>query len=242
MDKRQQKILRAIIREYNETVQPVGSRILYEKYSLNISPATIRWEMVELTDDNYLEQPHISAGRIPSDKAYRFFVEELTDTNNLTEKEEKTIYRSLIKIKENEKQNNSILNKQIAEVLADVSHNLSLINRNRETIYEAGLNWLVREPEFYEREKLVDLVDSFRDLDNIFNDDIFNSVDDDSRVFVGEEFLGSKLRDCSLIVKRLKTQRDDNAAIGILGTRRMNYAKNISLLDYTSKILTNLFN
>jgi len=236
MNKRQQKILRAIIREYNETVQPVGSRILYEKYSLNISPATIRWEMVELTNDDYLEQPHISAGRVPSDKAYRFFVEELIDAKNLTKKEEEMIYSGFMKIKKDEEQEGSSLDKQIAEILADVSHNLSLINRNRETIYEAGLNWLVREPEFYEREKFVNLVDSFRDLDSVFD-----SVDDDLHIFVGEEFLGPKLRDCSLVVKRLNTLQGDNAAIGILGTKRMNYAKNISLLDYTSKILVNLF-
>ncbi len=87
MEKRQQKILKAVISEYNKTAQPVSSQVLCEKYFFSLSPATIRWGMLELTEQAYLRQPHISAGRIPTDKGYRLFVEELMEERSLSEKE-----------------------------------------------------------------------------------------------------------------------------------------------------------
>lgn len=77
METRQQEILNLVIKEYIETAEPVGSQILVEKYKLDISPAPVRMEMVELSEGGYLNQPYTSAGRVPTDKAYRFFVDQL---------------------------------------------------------------------------------------------------------------------------------------------------------------------
>ena len=70
MEKRQEQVLKCLIREYIRNAKPVSSQMLFEKYHLGISPATIRWEMVELTDSGYLYQPYASAGRVPTEKAY----------------------------------------------------------------------------------------------------------------------------------------------------------------------------
>jgi heat-inducible transcriptional repressor len=77
VDKRKRAILRAITDDYIETAEPVGSRTIARKYRLGVSPATIRNEMAELEENGYLAQPHTSAGRIPSDKGYRFYVDAL---------------------------------------------------------------------------------------------------------------------------------------------------------------------
>jgi len=77
MNPRQEKILSAVIEEYTQTAIPVGSSILAQKYKFKVSPATIRNDMTALEEDGYLYQPHISAGRIPTDKGYRYFVEEV---------------------------------------------------------------------------------------------------------------------------------------------------------------------
>ncbi|MEC9489180.1 MAG: heat-inducible transcriptional repressor HrcA [Halanaerobium sp.] len=77
MNERKKAILNAIIKEYILSAEPVGSRALSRKYHLGISPATIRNEMADLEEQGYLEQPHISAGRVPSDKGYRFYVDSL---------------------------------------------------------------------------------------------------------------------------------------------------------------------
>ena len=81
---RKKRILKAIIKTYMETGEPVGSRTISKDADLNVSSATIRNEMSDLTDMGYIVQPHTSAGRIPSDKGYRLYVDEL-----MKEKEEK---------------------------------------------------------------------------------------------------------------------------------------------------------
>ena len=75
MDPRHREVLIALIREYIDSAQPVGSRILVKRYFKTLSPATIRNAMADLEDMGYLAQPHTSAGRVPTDKAYRFYVE-----------------------------------------------------------------------------------------------------------------------------------------------------------------------
>jgi heat-inducible transcriptional repressor len=77
MDTRKQRLLEALIDDYIATAEPVGSRTLARKYGLGISPATIRNEMADLEELGYLEQPHTSAGRVPSDKGYRYYVDEI---------------------------------------------------------------------------------------------------------------------------------------------------------------------
>ncbi|QSZ28163.1 heat-inducible transcription repressor HrcA [Aceticella autotrophica] len=84
LDERKKKILEAIINEYILTVEPIGSRTIAKKYDLGISPATIRNEMADLEEMGYIEQPYTSAGRIPSDKGYRYYVNNIIE-NYLSE-------------------------------------------------------------------------------------------------------------------------------------------------------------
>lgn len=79
IDERKQQILRAVVLDYIAHGEPVGSRTIARKYGLGVSPATIRNEMADLEEMGYLEQPHTSAGRVPSDLGYRFFVDRLMD-------------------------------------------------------------------------------------------------------------------------------------------------------------------
>jgi heat-inducible transcriptional repressor len=83
LDERKASILRAVVEEYIQTAQPVGSRHVAEDPSVAVSPATVRNEMAQLEADGYLVQPHTSAGRIPTDKGYRFFVDTLTQPGPL---------------------------------------------------------------------------------------------------------------------------------------------------------------
>ena len=79
LDDRKRLVLRAIIDNYIETAEPVGSRTIARKHDLGVSPATIRNEMADLEETGYLQQPHVSAGRVPSDKGYRFYVDALME-------------------------------------------------------------------------------------------------------------------------------------------------------------------
>lgn len=88
---RKMKILYSIIRDYIETAEPIGSRTIAKKYDLGISAATIRNEMSDLEEMGFLIQPHTSAGRVPSQKAYRLYVDELMDVSRLNEEMQQEI-------------------------------------------------------------------------------------------------------------------------------------------------------
>lgn len=92
-DERKKSILRAVILDYIQNAEPVGSRTLSRKYLVGISPATIRNEMSDLEDLGYLEQPHTSAGRIPSEKGYRFFVDWLMELKDVNQEDTKKMVR-----------------------------------------------------------------------------------------------------------------------------------------------------
>src|SRR3954469_3529624 len=84
-------VLRAIVEDYVQTREPVGSRALVERHSLGVSPATIRNDMAALEDEGYIAQPHTSAGRVPTDKGYRLFVDRLSGVKPLSPAEKRAI-------------------------------------------------------------------------------------------------------------------------------------------------------
>src|SRR5215210_9169599 len=90
-DDRKLAVLRAIVEDYVSTQEPVGSKALVERHSLGVSPATIRNDMAALEDEGYIAQPHTSAGRIPTDKGYRLFVDKLSSVKPLSPAERRAI-------------------------------------------------------------------------------------------------------------------------------------------------------
>ena len=95
LDERKRLVLRAVIEDYVETAEPVGSRTIARKHNLGVSPATIRNEMADLEETGYLHQPHVSAGRVPSDKGYRFYVDVLMEPHTFSEREYGVIYKEI---------------------------------------------------------------------------------------------------------------------------------------------------
>jgi len=93
MDDRKRMVLSAIVNDYIATAEPVGSRTIVKKYKLGVSPATVRNEMADLEELGYIQQPHTSAGRIPSDRGYRYYVDYLMQQRQLTVEEEALICR-----------------------------------------------------------------------------------------------------------------------------------------------------
>ena len=91
LDERKKKILEAVIEEYNLTAEPVGSTKIANDYNLRLSPATIRNEMAELEELGYLDKPHTSAGRVPSGKGYRLYVDSIMKEKSLSVKEKNLI-------------------------------------------------------------------------------------------------------------------------------------------------------
>lgn len=95
MDSRKQKILEAVVLDYIETAEPVGSRTISKKYNLGVSSATIRNEMADLEEMGLIEQPHTSAGRVPSDAGYRYYVDYLMAQSDIQEEARQMISRAI---------------------------------------------------------------------------------------------------------------------------------------------------
>jgi heat-inducible transcriptional repressor len=96
LDERKLEVLRAIVEDYVATQEPVGSKALVERHQLQVSPATIRNDMAVLEDEGYIRQPHTSAGRVPTDRGYRLFVDKLSRIKPLSPAERRAIERFLI--------------------------------------------------------------------------------------------------------------------------------------------------
>ena len=122
LNERKRKVLWAIVQDYSSTAEPVGSRTIEKKYNLGVSSATIRNEMQDLEDEGYLEQPHASAGRIPSIKGYRYYVERLMQPASVTTEEkaalEQLLTEHVTKVDE--------IFKNMAKVVSMLTHSLSV--------------------------------------------------------------------------------------------------------------------
>src|SRR6201992_1250997 len=96
LDERKLAVLRAIVEDYVETQEPVGSKALVERHHLGVSPATVRNDMAVLEEEGYIRQPHTSAGRVPTDAGYRLFVDRLSRVKPLSPAERRAIERFLV--------------------------------------------------------------------------------------------------------------------------------------------------
>lgn len=130
LNERKKKILQIIIEDYISSAEPVGSRTIARKYDLGLSPATIRNEMSDLELLGYLEQPHTSAGRIPSAQAYRFYVDALIEPGTLTDND-----MALIDGWYNERRCNiDDIFQSTAKILSRMTQNVSMVLTNQQTI------------------------------------------------------------------------------------------------------------
>src|SRR5262245_963708 len=122
LDERPREILKLIIRSYVTSGDPVGSRTLAKSMDWKLSPATIRNIMADLEEDGYLAQPHTSAGRIPSEKGYRFYVDHLADSGKLTKSDERYISRMLA-----DSESPEDIMSRASVVLSTISRNVGIV-------------------------------------------------------------------------------------------------------------------
>jgi len=235
ISKRQEKLLELTVREYIRKGRPISSKALTKRYNLKVSPATIRNELQELSRKGYLFQPHTSAGRVPSDKGYRFFV------NNLIERRNKELIdRELIKeIKEMERKIKDEIRffQEMTRYFADLSNSLTISYfLEKSILWREGWGKVFQDPEFEDRKKMR----SFLRLVNDFEEgieDIFSLEKEENcpLVFIGEES-PFKSRDFTIMVSRCGFP-EKKSYFAILGPKRMAYDKNIILLNSMLRLL-----
>ncbi|HQO11028.1 MAG TPA: hypothetical protein PK837_01340 [bacterium] len=220
LSKRQQLILHTLLKEYVKSAQPVASGILVEKYHLDISPATVRNELMYLEEEGYIYQPHTSAGRVPTEKAYLLELATAgVKKRDLRQSDKDSLELALSSI-------NNL--KPAAKVLAELSGNAVFWAFHKNNLYHTGLSNLFARPEFKQTEIVYDVSQVIDRMEEII-DNLFNDLPDGPKVFLGEDnpfgsFLGTVI---------LKYRQDGvSGLVGILGPIRMDYNRNLSLLSY----------
>jgi len=224
---RQKQLLGLIINDFVISAEPVGSGNLVDKYRLKMSSATVRAEMAELEKRGYLVKPHTSAGRIPSEKAYDWYIEKHLEYSKSIKLEKvieellnKGVYEQAIK--------------NIAKLLAQLSGHALIVGFKFNHAYYTGLSNLFRHPEFQEYGQVVNLTAMIDRMDDMLAS-VFDEVKNDVRIFIGQKNpFGSQT---SLVICRFKYADREPGIIALLGPLRMDYNKSFSLIRQAKEVI-----
>lgn len=231
MTDRQAKILAAIVEQYAEVAAPVGSVTLAKLF--NVSSATIRAEMARLEEMNFIVQPHTSAGRIPTDKGYRFYVNMLV---NAELEQPPQLDRSARAIQARVSTQGNRADKAITSAvdsLVELTHNLGLATIG-DQLYMSGISNLFSQPEFTSG-KHVQAVAGL--LDNLQPWLREAAPNEPLNVYIGRENPIGKASGCTLIISRFRSPYSDQSYIGVLGPTRQSYGRVMRLVRHAGAML-----
>lgn len=233
MNDRQKQLLSAIVELYTKTAVPVGSQALLEHYDFGVSSATLRNDMADLEEAGYLYQPHVSAGRIPTDQGYRIYVEEMMGDTDLSREDQRRLQKELLQLRAK----HTRLGRSTAKLLSALSGNLAVSGIvDKDEYYDFGMRELLDNPEFQEMDELCQLVETLDSLDEKVDGIMLKLKDGETRIFIGNENPIAGIKNCSMIVAPYQTD-EGRGMLAIIGPKRMNYAKNKSLIEYMRKML-----
>lgn len=229
MTERQQKILNAIVEQYAEVASPVGSSLLARVF--NVSSATIRAEMAELERHGYITQPHTSAGRIPTDKGYRFYVNQIaeTDTSELAPGRSQKALAARV-------QNAGAPERMIrnaVDTLVELTHNLGLATIGNQ-LYISGLSNLFGQPEFVNAGQVQQVAQLLDNLEPWLREAAPNEP---LSVYIGSENPIGRTAGATLIISRFRSPFSDRSYIGTLGPTRQSYRDVMSLVAHAGEEL-----
>jgi len=231
LSSRQTQVLKAVVDEYIATATPVGSETLEKKYNLGVSPATIRNEMVRLTDMKYLTQPHTSSGRSPTPMALRYYVENLMKPRDMSVAEEVAVKE---KIWDYRQEMDKLL-REATKTLAEKTRALALTATDGGDLYYAGAANILDMPEFYDYQLTHSLLETLDSFDFWWS--LLEQRTDTFDILLGED-IGSHalLSQCGFVYHKFKTPHV-TGAIGIVGPSRLNYSAIIPVVRYMGRLI-----
>jgi heat-inducible transcriptional repressor len=335
LDDRKKSILKVVTDDYIASAEPVGSRTIARRYNLGLSPATIRNEMADLEESGYLEQPHTSAGRIPSEIGYRYYVDALLSRQSLSQHDIEGIYKEMegyqqeiesiihqtskilvqmtkypsvilspqsqsaifrhiqlvklsavnvlvlivtdtgyvenkiIELKtevsaEELDRISDLLNRKLrgvslknlqSSLINDIQSELvlhdqffnesmkllikAIANRTKERVYIDGAIKILEQPEFTDIQKFKPLMNALEEEERLYKI-LSSNPGRGAQVKIGHENEAPGLNDCSVITSSYEIGGRTVGVIGVLGPTRMDYAKVLPIVEYTSSILSEL--
>lgn len=235
LTQRQVQILRSIIEEYIETAEAVGSETLEKKHSISASPATIRNEMVRLTDLGYLKKLHTSGGRMPTPAAMKFYVKQLMKEKDLSVADEVSVKEKLWDHRETQEK----FFRELTKSLADRTKTLAVATTEDGDFYCAGYANILDMPEFFDID-VTRILLSAMDECEYFQDLLSKATginEEEVHILMGEE-LGPRLRGpYGFVVTHYETPKHGAGDIAVIGPTRLNYTRVVPTVRYYGNLV-----
>jgi heat-inducible transcriptional repressor len=228
MTPRQEKILKAIVEQYAEVASPVGSMLLAKVFK--VSSATIRAEMAELERLGYIYQPHTSSGRVPTDKGYRYYVNQLAEDKQPV-KEHRGERALTARVQSAGLPEQTI--RSAVDTLVELTHNLGLATIG-DQLYMSGLSNLFGQPEFMHTGQVQEVARLLDNLQPWLNEAAPNEP---LSVYIGRENPIGRSAGASLIISRFRSPFSDRSYIGVLGPTRQSYRDVMALVGRAGRAL-----
>ncbi|MBU0708509.1 hypothetical protein KJ596_02010 [Patescibacteria group bacterium] len=233
---RHSQLISAIVKEHIESSEPVGSKILVEKYSLGVSAATVRNELIRLTEQGFLGKPHFSAGRTPTSLAFRHFIKDLMEVEEISVVKEVALKQKLWETRQNPQQ----LVQQAVTSLAEETQNLALALINNSQLHHAGMANLLNHQEFYNIDltrTVLRLLDETGLISSLFQQ---VSEGQEQGVLIGRDLGLESLSPCGLVFARIQPSRDRSGFLAVIGPARLDYPRIIPLVRYFRELVNQL--
>lgn len=241
ISERQKQILGQIVEEYAETASPVGSVTMAKLF--NVSPATVRAEMARLEALGLIAQPHTSAGRVPTDAGYRFYVNNLSGNSyddELAVLEMKPIddgrYERGLHVIEKRIMSQPLADvaiRQAVDSLVELTGNLGLATIGGQ-LYLSGISRLFTQPEFGDTRRVQAVAKLLDNLEPWLRE---AAPGEPLNIFIGQENPIGKNSEVSLIISKFRSPFSDRSYIGVLGPTRQNYSRVMTLVRHAGEML-----
>ena len=260
MNERRDRIFDVIVRSYIDTAEPVGSRTISRHSDLGLSPASIRNVMADLEEAGFLQQPHTSAGRVPTDRGYRYWVDRLMEREEMDEKEREWVRQELSKAR-----TLSGLTDRVSKVVTELTENAAMVyfkNLRRASVLNHILEELVtvqrlmdffeedaelfidgasrifEQPEFQDLKKMRVLLHAF-DVKYDFIQILIKDLDEEGvQVHIGRENTIQDLEDVSVVAKDCYLAHTPIGSVAVVGPMRMKYPKIVAVVEFVADTVT----
>lgn len=220
-----------IIEDYIQTAEPVGSKQLARRHKLNVSSATIRHEMAILEQEGYLRQPYKSAGRVPTERAYQYYLQHVVKPAQT--------HASL------ELNSSAALNdsfefglRRIAKCLVDLSGETAIVAVDPRFGYYTGVSNLLAKPDFDDVEILRSISAMVDQFDEVMSQ-VYDLISDQTVVYLGSQNpFGNQM---TTIIVKYHQGGAHEGLIGLVGPLRMDYGRNIALVEEAKELITQMY-
>ncbi|MFA6603307.1 MAG: DeoR family transcriptional regulator [Patescibacteria group bacterium] len=230
-DKRKKRVFRAVVREYVESAEPVGSSTIVVKYHLGVSPATIRNDLAELEQAGLLEQPHTSAGRVPTERGYRYYVQEFVGRGGVPKNEQQLMVEAVRELEQSFEQ----AVRKFTRTVSGFTDEAVLLSFGPDRTYLCGLSNLFQKPESRDGDLPVAFSKVIDDIDDVVAE-ATGRLSSGVSVLIGRENpFGDRL---SCVLTKLESPEAGEGLFGIVGAQRMDYDANVALANFIRDLLS----